>query len=165
MLLVSDAAGCDTTISFTINAPVPVSATLVITPASCGGLCDGTATATPSGGTGPYDFLWGPGVINGQGTPVATDLKQPNGIIGTPDGKTVYVADIGAGKTYSYSVKADGTLENKTLFCETGSDGMTIDAEGNVYLTGKALEAAAIRKRTRNRGTSIRPLPHCRRGS
>jgi gluconolactonase len=28
--------------------------------------------------------------------PVATDLKQPNGIIGTPDGTTMYVADIGA---------------------------------------------------------------------
>lgn len=71
--------------------------------------------------------------------PVVTDLKQPNGIIGTPDGKTLYVADIGAGKTYSYSVTPDGTLENKTLFCEMGSDGMTIDAEGNVYLTGKGV--------------------------
>ena len=72
-------------------------------------------------------------------TPVATDLKQPNGIVGTPDGKTLYVADIGAGKTYSYAVKPDGSLENKTLFCELGSDGMTIDTEGNVYLTGKGV--------------------------
>ena len=71
--------------------------------------------------------------------PVATDLKEPNGIIGTPDGKTLYVSDIGARKTYSYSVKADGSLENKTLFCEMGSDGMTLDAEGNVYLTGKGV--------------------------
>ena len=44
-------------------------------------------------------------------TPVATDLKQPNGIIGTPDGKTLYVADIGAGKTYSYTVNPDGSLD------------------------------------------------------
>ena len=72
-------------------------------------------------------------------TAVAVDLKQPNGIIGTPDGKTLYVADIGARKTYSYSVKLDGALENKTLFCEMGSDGMTIDAEGNVYLTGRGV--------------------------
>jgi gluconolactonase len=71
--------------------------------------------------------------------PVATDLKQPNGIIGTPDGKTLYVADIAAHKTYSYTVKTDGTLENKTLFCDMGSDGMTIDAEGNVYLTGNGV--------------------------
>lgn len=72
-------------------------------------------------------------------TPVATDLKQPNGIIGTPDGKTLYVADIGAGKTYSYTVQPDGSLANKTLFCELGSDGMTLDAAGNLYLTGRGV--------------------------
>ena len=70
---------------------------------------------------------------------VADDLKQPNGIIGTPDGKTLYVADIGAGKTYVYDMNKDGTLKNKKLFCEMGSDGMTIDNEGNVYLTGKGV--------------------------
>jgi gluconolactonase len=71
--------------------------------------------------------------------PVATDLKQPNGIIGTPDGKTLYVADIGDNKTYAYSIGADGTLTNKRLFYPLGSDGMTIDNAGNVYLTGKGV--------------------------
>ena len=70
---------------------------------------------------------------------VADDLKQPNGIIGTPDGKTLYVADIGARKTYAYDIQPDGTLAGKRLFCEMGSDGMTIDNEGNVYLTGKGV--------------------------
>ena len=70
---------------------------------------------------------------------VATDLKQPNGIIGTPDGKTLYIADIGAGKTYAYDIQADGSLTNKRLFCELGSDGMTLDNEGNVYLTGRGV--------------------------
>lgn len=68
--------------------------------------------------------------------PVATDLKQPNGIVGTPDGKTLYVADIGAWKTYRYHIEPNGDLSDKTLFCELGSDGMTIDEQGNVYLTG-----------------------------
>jgi len=72
-------------------------------------------------------------------TPVATDLKQPNGIVGTPDGKTLYIADIGAGKTYAYAVETDGSLTGKRLFCGLGSDGMTIDTEGNVYLTGKGV--------------------------
>ncbi|MDX9754602.1 MAG: SMP-30/gluconolactonase/LRE family protein, partial [bacterium] len=44
---------------------------------------------------------------------VATDLVQPNGIIGTPDGKKLYVADIGDKKTYVYDINADGTLANK----------------------------------------------------
>ena len=69
-------------------------------------------------------------------TRVASDLKQPNGIIGTPDGKTLYIADIGDGKTYAYDITRDGSLTNKRLFCNMGSDGMTIDSEGNVYLTG-----------------------------
>lgn len=70
---------------------------------------------------------------------VVDDLKQPNGITGTPDGKKLYVSDIGARKTYSYSIQSDGTLTDKKLFCELGSDGMTIDNEGNVYLTGKGV--------------------------
>jgi gluconolactonase len=70
---------------------------------------------------------------------VVEDLRQPNGIIGTPDGKKLYVADIGAGKTYRFDLQADGSLANKTLFCESGSDGMTLDGEGNLYLTGKGV--------------------------
>jgi len=70
---------------------------------------------------------------------VISDLKQPNGIIGTPDGKTLYVADIGASKTYRYTIQPDGALAQKHLFCELGSDGMTIDNQGNVYLTGKGV--------------------------
>jgi len=70
---------------------------------------------------------------------VTTDLAQPNGIIGTPDGKTLFVADIKAGKTYAYDIQPDGALANKHLRCELGSDGMTLDAEGNLYLTGKGV--------------------------
>jgi gluconolactonase len=70
---------------------------------------------------------------------VTTDLAQPNGIIGTPDGKKLFVADIRAGRTYSYDIQADGLLANKQLHCELGSDGMTLDTEGNLYLTGKGV--------------------------
>jgi gluconolactonase len=70
---------------------------------------------------------------------VADDLRQPNGIVGTPDGKILYVADIGGRKTWSFSINKDGSLSNKTLFCEMGSDGMTIDSKGNLYLTGKGV--------------------------
>ena len=73
-------------------------------------------------------------------TRVVDDLKQPNGIIGTPDGKTLYVADIG-GKQDLLVRRSSRTARwpNKKLFCELGSDGMTIDDEGNVYLTGKGV--------------------------
>jgi gluconolactonase len=72
-------------------------------------------------------------------TRVIHDLKTPNGITGTPDGKTLYVSDLGTKRTYAYDIRPDGSLANKRLFCEMGSDGMTIDSEGNVYLTGKGV--------------------------
>jgi len=72
-------------------------------------------------------------------TRVIDDMKQPNGIIGTPDGQYLYVADIGAGRTYRYRIQLDGSLKNKTPICAMGSDGMTIDNEGNIYLTGKGV--------------------------
>ncbi|WP_163395165.1 SMP-30/gluconolactonase/LRE family protein [Flavobacterium limi] len=72
-------------------------------------------------------------------TNVASDLIKPNGIIGTSDGKTLFVADIEANKTYSYKINNDGSLGKKTLFTESGSDGITIDASGNIYLTGKGV--------------------------
>jgi gluconolactonase len=70
---------------------------------------------------------------------VTTDLDQPNGIIGTPDGKTLFVSDIRAKKTYSFDIQPGGTLTNRKLICSLGSDGMTIDNEGNLYLTGRGV--------------------------
>lgn len=70
---------------------------------------------------------------------VIDDYKQPNGLVGTPDGKILYVSDINDKKIWRYSINADGTLSNKTLFAPEGSDGMTIDKKGNVYLTNKSV--------------------------
>jgi gluconolactonase len=77
----------------------------------------------------------------GKKVPVIVDdnLEQPNGIIGTPDGQLLYVADIKAKKTYRYRIGADGKLTDRQLFVEQGSDGMTIDNQGNIYLTGKGV--------------------------
>ena len=70
---------------------------------------------------------------------VIDEMVRPNGVIGTPNGKTLYVTDHGGKKTFSYRINKDGTLSNKKLFAEKGSDGMTIDKEGNVYLTSGAV--------------------------
>lgn len=59
---VTDAIGC--TVNFDIavsNDGGPTSATVSTTDASCFGVCDGSATVTPIGGTPPYDYLWVPG--------------------------------------------------------------------------------------------------------
>ncbi len=70
---------------------------------------------------------------------VIDDMVRPNGVIGTPDGQKLYVADQGGGKTFSYFINKDGTLSDKKLFAPEGSDGMTIDNEGNIYLTTSAV--------------------------
>ena len=66
-------------------------------------------------------------------------FKQPNGIVGDAKRSILFVADIGDKKTYSYPIEPDGTLGKRTLFCEEGSDGMTLDDAGNLYLTGKGV--------------------------
>jgi len=70
---------------------------------------------------------------------VIDDMVKPNGVVGSRDGKILYVADHGANKTYAYTINSDGTLSDKRLFAAEGSDGMTIDSEGNIYLTGKVV--------------------------
>ncbi len=66
-------------------------------------------------------------------------FTQPNGIVGSQKFKKLYVSDIDANKTYVYDIQGDGKLTNKKLFCNLGSDGMTLDNLGNLYLTGKGV--------------------------
>lgn len=58
---VTDALGCITFVSVTISEPLPLAANATITNVSCNGSADGSITANPSGGTGPYSYLWLPG--------------------------------------------------------------------------------------------------------
>jgi len=94
---------------------------------------DHTAPEQP----GQYVYYLAPG--QHQPTVVETTLKKPNGLIGPPDGKTLYVADIDGDKTYRYQLGTHGALTNRQLFVNQGSDGMTLDERGNVYLTGKGV--------------------------
>jgi len=70
---------------------------------------------------------------------VVDNMIKPNGIIGTPDGKYLFVADIEGNKTYKFTIAEDGSLKDQALFVSQGSDGMTMDDKGNIYLTGKGV--------------------------
>src|SRR6478609_4068743 len=70
---------------------------------------------------------------------VVKNLLQPNGIIGSADGKTLYVADIRGRKTYQYPIQPDGLLGEAKLYIEAGSDGVTLDSQGNFYTTGRGV--------------------------
>ena len=68
-------------------------------------------------------------------TALVTDIPKPNGIVGTEDGSTLYLASTETGTIYRFDIAADGSLENRSDFADQGSDGMTLDERGNVYLT------------------------------
>lgn len=77
---------------------------------------------------------------NPDGTVTKFDhFVQPNGIIGSNKLKKLYISDLYAEKTYVYDIVGEGKLANRKVFCEMGSDGMTLDEKGNLYLTNKGV--------------------------
>ncbi|HRQ86117.1 MAG TPA: SprB repeat-containing protein, partial [Flavobacteriales bacterium] len=56
-VVLSDSHGCDTTITWEITAPAPVTVVTAVTQSTCGA-CDGSANAVPGGGTAPYEVEW-----------------------------------------------------------------------------------------------------------
>lgn len=68
-----------------------------------------------------------------------SNLVKPNGIVGSANGKHLFVADIGDKKTYKYDIKKNGALANRSLFTTMGSDGMKLDNKGNLYITGQGV--------------------------
>ena len=62
----------------------------------------------------------------------------PNGVVGTSDGKKLYINkwisdDLGG--TWVFDINPDGTLNNMRKFIDMGGDGMSMDALGNVYIS------------------------------
>ncbi|MBW8051812.1 MAG: hypothetical protein FVQ77_16040, partial [Cytophagales bacterium] len=70
-LVVTDTAGCVKAGAAFIGQPPALTTTISATDASCFGVCDGSATVTPSGGSPLYTYLWSPG---GQTTQTITGL-------------------------------------------------------------------------------------------
>jgi gluconolactonase len=71
------------------------------------------------------------------------ELTQPNGVALSPDQKTLYVGSSG-NDIFKYDVAADGSVSNKTSFAKPGgSDGLTVDCAGNLYVTSGAVEVFA----------------------
>jgi len=80
-------------------------------------------------------------LAKGKKEPVVVDdqFVKPNGVVGTPDGKTLYAAEIAKGFIVKYDIQPDGTLKNRTNFIEDRADGITLDNKGNIYLAGNGV--------------------------
>lgn len=68
---------------------------------------------------------------------VGIGLKNANGIVGSSDGKRLYVADPRSQKCWRYSIQADGSLSDQRLAADQASDGLALDELGNLYTTSK----------------------------
>lgn len=116
-LLVSDAAGCDTTISFVIDAPEPIDVAAVVSDASCSGSCDGSIALTPSGGQGTYTFAWTPASAGSGAT--ASNL--------CPGNYQVIVTSGGCDSTFTFTVgqppPIDVNVSTTPASCSDACDG------------------------------------------
>ena len=65
---------------------------------------------------------------------VIDDLVRPNGIVGSADGKLLYVVDDGRQQTYRYPVIGPGELGPGVKVFAAGADGLALDAEGRIYV-------------------------------
>ena len=69
-------------------------------------------------------------------TAVNTDFEMPNGLAFSPDEKRLYIADSGGPRRVGvFEVKPDGTLSPAVFWIPGGSDGLKVDAAGNIYTT------------------------------
>jgi gluconolactonase len=95
----------------------------------------GAANPLPQGGTFVYYWTEQEGVRR-----VTDSLPAPNGVMLSPDEKTLYVFPSGSATMLAYSVASPGTLGDKQEFYELrpggkGADGGTVDSKGNLYIT------------------------------
>lgn len=67
--------GCVETKTVNIVSAGSISITIATTSATCNGFANGSATATPSGGTAPYSYTWSPSPGAGQGSSTVTGLS------------------------------------------------------------------------------------------
>jgi gluconolactonase len=89
---------------------------------------------------------------DGTVTRIISDVQKPNGIVLSPDQKTLYLADSGAGKgnrvLLAYPLKEDGTVGlGKKLYDfgdDRGIDGMTVEAGGHIVATAGRGTTAGI---------------------
>jgi gluconolactonase len=88
---------------------------------------------------GAYFTVGGIYYVNAQGvvSTVADQDIRTNGLILSPDGKTLYVTNVTT--IVAFDVAPDGSTRNRRQFAElagdTGGDGMAIDAAGRIYVS------------------------------
>ncbi len=67
---------------------------------------------------------------------VAGDIQFPNGMVITPDNRTLIISESFAGTLTAFGIDADGSLSNRRVFAGgVAPDGICLDAEGAVWVS------------------------------
>lgn len=78
---------------------------------------------------------------------VADGIEFPNGMVVTPDSKTLIVAESMGGRLTAFDIGADGGLANRRVWADgVGPDGITIDAEGAVWTSVEQQDCVRVRE-------------------
>ncbi|ONI89910.1 gluconolaconase [Actinosynnema sp. ALI-1.44] len=101
-----------------------------------------------------FDFAGGeaprPGWIrlvrpDGEIRQVADDIQFPNGMVITPDGRTLIIAESFAGRLTAFDIDPDGGLSNRRVFADgLGPDGICLDGAGAVWTSTGANEVVRV---------------------
>ena len=101
-----------------------------------------------------FDFVGGgapePGYIkvvtpDGQLRQVAGDIQFPNGMVITPDGRTLIISESFAGRLTAFDIDGDGGLSGRRVFADgLGPDGITMDAEGAIWVSTGGFSVARV---------------------
>ena len=101
-----------------------------------------------------FDFVGGgapePGYIkvvtpDGQLRQVAGDIQFPNGMVITPDGRTLIISESFAGRLTAFDIDGDGGLSGRRVFADgLGPDGITMDAEGAIWVSTGEFSVARV---------------------
>ena len=103
-----------------------------------------------------FDFAGGeapkPGYIklvtpDGTVRQVADDIQFPNGMVITPDDRTLIISESFAGRLSAFDIDPDGGLSNRRVFADgLGPDGICLDAEGAVWVSSGGLVGRSRRR-------------------
>ena len=76
---------------------------------------------------------------------VAGDIQFPNGMVITPDDRTLIISESFAGRLTAFDIDADGGLSNRRVFADgLGPDGICLDAEGAVWVGTAGFSVARV---------------------
>ena len=105
-----------------------------------------------------FDFLGGGGeptqglialvTPDGAVRQVAGDLHFPNGMVVTPDNRTLIISESFAAQLTAFDIESDGSLTNRRVWAgDVGPDGICLDADGAIWTSGAVMGDTVVRVR------------------